>query len=133
MFIPDVRSILPAYKQAQELCKPGVLKAVAHHCPNGGLPPTLAAGYFGPLLAAVSVICISGALYLIFVGTMWLCYIHDSTRRNKQIQGLENIAGELEGDEKKRQDRPRVSTEIRSRNRTSQALRRKWTRRVKDS
>jgi hypothetical protein len=42
MFVPDVRPVLQAQRLAQELCKPGVLKTVAHNCPNGAIfpPPT---------------------------------------------------------------------------------------------
>ncbi len=115
MFVPDVRPILQAHKQAQELCKSGALKTVAHRCPNRGIAPPSAAENCRPSLAAFSVACIFGALYLIYIGTIWLYYNHRTGMRGKYAEKLEDVLEEQKSDEQEEEYRQLVDRQARNR------------------
>ena len=99
MFVPNVRSILEARKQARELCKPGVLKAVAHNCPGGNSSLNQAAEHFGPMIAALSVPLIVGSLCLVWLTAMWPYHIHRRRGREEETPRLETIQEMAEGEE----------------------------------
>jgi hypothetical protein len=91
MFVPDIRPILEAQKQAQELCKSGVLKTIAHHCPRGHAPTNRAAAYFQLSIAAISVLCIFGSLCLLFIAAIWMYHIYYQRTGDRNTPKLEVI------------------------------------------
>lgn len=139
MFVPDVRPILQAHKQAQQLCKPGVLKTVAHKCINQEIPPSAAAEWCRSLLTAMYVVCIFEATHLILVGTIWLCHIHHSGARLRKTQGFDNVRAEDADDQEREEYHLPVNVQARNRDRRTEALvqrqavRRRWIGRKEES
>jgi hypothetical protein len=63
-------------------------------------------GCCGPRLAAISVVCTFGALYLVFVGKIWLHHIHHLTKRNRDALIFEGTPEGYEGDASREYHQP---------------------------
>lgn len=135
MFVPNIRPILQAHKQAQELCKPGLLGAAANNCPSGEFPPPSTAGRYRPLLAAISVPFIFGLLYFVYVIARRLRHIHHMGTRS---QGVKRLRDHVPADDADEEDQRKetcysaLDAEMRIQQgrdaalRKRQAIRQKW-------